>query len=187
LVLLFFVLSAFSLTLPCGLMGFDGGWWVGVWVASAPTDEFLLSGSLRFLTILILVLPAVWLVCFVFYWGRRTFQSRVNRHARLRIASAIPLTPFRREQHMTSPNASANASASAGASAGASAEVKQNSGESGAGASAGAGAGAGAGASANRKIHNESCAVCMEDFKDEEMVKILPCKHAFHAPCIDPW
>ncbi|XP_076179466.1 E3 ubiquitin-protein ligase Iruka isoform X2 [Ptiloglossa arizonensis] len=31
------------------------------------------------------------------------------------------------------------------------------------------------------------CSVCWEDFKVSEPVKLLPCQHLFHAPCIVPW
>jgi hypothetical protein len=34
---------------------------------------------------------------------------------------------------------------------------------------------------------NENCAICLEDFKEFERVKILECKHNFHPDCIDPW
>lgn len=37
------------------------------------------------------------------------------------------------------------------------------------------------------KCKNENCAICLEDFKDLERVKILDCKHNFHPDCIDPW
>jgi len=31
------------------------------------------------------------------------------------------------------------------------------------------------------------CAICLSDFLPGETVKLLPCKHAFHASCIDEW
>lgn len=37
------------------------------------------------------------------------------------------------------------------------------------------------------KCKNENCAICLEDFKDLERVKILDCDHNFHPDCIDPW
>ncbi|KAM8786424.1 E3 ubiquitin-protein ligase RNF149 isoform 1-T1 [Rhynchonycteris naso] len=33
----------------------------------------------------------------------------------------------------------------------------------------------------------ENCAVCIENFKVKDVVRILPCKHIFHRICIDPW
>ncbi|XP_028394944.1 uncharacterized protein LOC114519084 [Dendronephthya gigantea] len=33
----------------------------------------------------------------------------------------------------------------------------------------------------------DSCGVCMEDYQIGETRKILPCKHVFHANCIDTW
>uniref|UniRef100_A0A7S3CZ90 RING-type domain-containing protein n=1 Tax=Palpitomonas bilix TaxID=652834 RepID=A0A7S3CZ90_9EUKA len=32
-----------------------------------------------------------------------------------------------------------------------------------------------------------SCAICMEDYKDGEMLRTLPCFHVFHQACIDEW
>lgn len=31
------------------------------------------------------------------------------------------------------------------------------------------------------------CSICTEDFKVGEDVRVLPCNHKFHPPCIDPW
>lgn len=36
-------------------------------------------------------------------------------------------------------------------------------------------------------IDAENCAVCIENFKVKDVVRILPCKHIFHRMCIDPW
>jgi len=33
----------------------------------------------------------------------------------------------------------------------------------------------------------DSCMVCLEDFKVEEEIRILPCVHRFHRQCIDVW
>ncbi|KAH7672723.1 E3 ubiquitin-protein ligase RNF38/44 protein [Dioscorea alata] len=35
---------------------------------------------------------------------------------------------------------------------------------------------------------NNTCAVCLSEFKDGEAVRLLPeCKHCFHVACIDLW
>jgi hypothetical protein len=47
--------------------------------------------------------------------------------------------------------------------------------------------GAGAGVGGRPRIHNDSCAVCLEDFAHLAPVKLLPCAHGFHPECIDPW
>ncbi|XP_010635442.1 E3 ubiquitin-protein ligase RNF149 [Fukomys damarensis] len=36
-------------------------------------------------------------------------------------------------------------------------------------------------------VDAENCAVCIENFKVSDLVRILPCKHIFHSTCIDPW
>lgn len=34
---------------------------------------------------------------------------------------------------------------------------------------------------------NVTCPVCFEDFEDGQVLRVLPCKHRFHATCVDPW
>ncbi|KAL4902269.1 hypothetical protein BDW74DRAFT_66290 [Aspergillus multicolor] len=31
------------------------------------------------------------------------------------------------------------------------------------------------------------CAICMEDFDDDDTIRALTCGHIFHATCLDPW
>lgn len=33
----------------------------------------------------------------------------------------------------------------------------------------------------------QECAICLEDYADEDELRILPCKHEFHITCIDSW
>uniref|UniRef100_A0A8C2YYJ2 Ring finger protein 150a n=1 Tax=Cyclopterus lumpus TaxID=8103 RepID=A0A8C2YYJ2_CYCLU len=33
----------------------------------------------------------------------------------------------------------------------------------------------------------DSCAVCIEGYKPNDVVRILPCRHVFHKHCVDPW
>lgn len=32
-----------------------------------------------------------------------------------------------------------------------------------------------------------SCAICMQDYKEGDELRILPCKHEFHTGCVDKW
>lgn len=34
---------------------------------------------------------------------------------------------------------------------------------------------------------HETCAVCLEDYEDQEELRTLDCDHQFHKGCIDPW
>ncbi|KAM4802371.1 E3 ubiquitin-protein ligase RNF149-like [Urocitellus parryii] len=36
-------------------------------------------------------------------------------------------------------------------------------------------------------VDAENCAVCIENFKVKDVIRILPCKHIFHRICVDPW
>ncbi|XP_071234357.1 RING finger protein 150-like [Salvelinus alpinus] len=33
----------------------------------------------------------------------------------------------------------------------------------------------------------DNCAVCIEGYKPNDVVRILPCRHLFHKNCVDPW
>ncbi|KAM4709841.1 RING finger protein 150 [Discoglossus pictus] len=33
----------------------------------------------------------------------------------------------------------------------------------------------------------DNCAVCIEGYKSNDVVRILPCRHLFHKSCVDPW
>ncbi|CAG8546264.1 2253_t:CDS:2 [Diversispora eburnea] len=33
----------------------------------------------------------------------------------------------------------------------------------------------------------QECCICLEDYVDEDELRIMPCKHEFHVACIDSW
>ncbi|XP_075888854.1 RING finger protein 150a [Nelusetta ayraudi] len=33
----------------------------------------------------------------------------------------------------------------------------------------------------------DNCAVCIEGYKQNDVIRILPCRHVFHKHCVDPW
>ena len=39
----------------------------------------------------------------------------------------------------------------------------------------------------NGNSADSSCAICQEDFKNKEDLKITPCEHIFHPKCISTW
>lgn len=34
---------------------------------------------------------------------------------------------------------------------------------------------------------DNACSICMGPYTAGEVIRVLPCKHEFHAPCIDEW
>lgn len=35
--------------------------------------------------------------------------------------------------------------------------------------------------------HPENCSVCLDTFNEKKLSRTLPCKHSFHAECLDQW
>lgn len=35
--------------------------------------------------------------------------------------------------------------------------------------------------------HDANCTICLNDYDENDKIKVLPCKHHFHRECIDEW
>ncbi|KAI7867040.1 hypothetical protein BDF14DRAFT_780056 [Spinellus fusiger] len=39
----------------------------------------------------------------------------------------------------------------------------------------------------HRESEGEACAICLEEYASDHVLRILPCSHQFHAQCVDAW
>ncbi|XP_058492405.1 RING finger protein 215 isoform X2 [Solea solea] len=39
----------------------------------------------------------------------------------------------------------------------------------------------------SQPVETDNCAVCLEPFKNNQCLRVLPCLHEYHRECVDPW
>ena len=39
----------------------------------------------------------------------------------------------------------------------------------------------------NKQSDQTSCVICMCDFENGQLLRVLPCNHEFHTKCVDKW
>lgn len=42
-------------------------------------------------------------------------------------------------------------------------------------------------AAAKDEADDKRCVVCLVDFEEKQLVRVLPCLHEYHTRCIDKW
>jgi E3 ubiquitin-protein ligase RNF13 len=136
------------------------------------------SASLQTVGLLLLLMPALWCILATIYYVKRSCLNRHQQAVRRSAAADIPLVEYQPEfvniQIDTATTTTTDDSKDNATSTDASGAPEHTS------------------TKKKRKgtspvIHNESCAICFDDFQVGEKVKLLPCGHAFHGDCIDPW
>ncbi|XP_063051727.1 RING finger protein 215 [Engraulis encrasicolus] len=39
----------------------------------------------------------------------------------------------------------------------------------------------------SQPVETDNCAVCLEQYNNNQCLRVLPCRHEFHRDCVDPW
>ncbi|KAI8367649.1 uncharacterized protein BYT42DRAFT_586986 [Radiomyces spectabilis] len=97
----------------------------------------ILSWPLLDMLLVVVLSPAVMMLCIYLTWRLRQRQRRKQELAPSDFVTKLPLRSFRREKLGDTDHA--------------------------------------------------ECAICLEDYVDDDTLRTLPCKHEFHAECVDAW
>ena len=155
--------------------------------------------SLNLFLLLLLLLPAFWLIVSVAYYGRRACRNYSRRQESRRVLNFLPTikyaqanthiemnqTRIAQEQEQQQKHHQHNHFAKANSTPALQEPLLLDTTASSPTTSS---------PSADRStpsssltIINTACSICLDDFRESEDVLLLPCRHGFHDKCARPW